>query len=70
MGLAPSNGMVKDYYDILERARGGPKVGKQDWDLEYITLPVRRLVKRYTLACFARNAPCIIVGDITPRAAQ
>jgi len=38
------------YLEIIDRSRSGPHVQKNDWDMEYIVLPVRRLVKQFNLA--------------------
>ena len=37
------------YLEIIDRARTGPPVSKDDWDFEHIVLPVKRLVKQYQL---------------------
>ena len=42
--------MIHSYLDILDRAKTGPLVSKTDWDMDYVVLPVRRLVKKYRLA--------------------
>jgi len=39
-----------NYLDIIGRSKTGPEVPKNDWDMEYIVLPVRRLIKKYALA--------------------
>ena len=42
--------MISSYLDILDRSKNGPLVSKSEWDMEYIVLPVRKLVKKYQLA--------------------
>jgi methylamine--corrinoid protein Co-methyltransferase len=39
-----------DYLEILERAHTGPKMAKDDWDMNKVLLPVRKLVKEYGLS--------------------
>ena len=41
--------MIHSYLDILDRAKTGQVVSKADWDMDYVVLPVRRLVKKYRL---------------------
>ncbi|MDP2964823.1 MAG: monomethylamine:corrinoid methyltransferase [Pelolinea sp.] len=41
--------MIHSYLDILDRAKTGLVVSKADWDMDYVVLPVRRLVKKYRL---------------------
>jgi methylamine---corrinoid protein Co-methyltransferase len=41
---------VIPYLEIIERAQNGPQVTKNDWDLEHIVLPVKRLLKKYQLS--------------------
>ena len=41
--------MIHSYLDILDRAKTGLIVSKADWDMDYVVLPVRRLVKKYQL---------------------
>ena len=38
-----------NYFDLIERFETGPQLAKEDWDLERVALPVRRLVKKYHL---------------------
>ncbi len=37
------------YLDLIERFNHGPQVAKDQWDLEYVALPIRKLVKKYRL---------------------
>jgi methylamine--corrinoid protein Co-methyltransferase len=41
--------MVNSYSEIWKRSVSGRQVGKSDWDLEHLVLPVRRLVSEYEL---------------------
>jgi len=41
--------MISSYLEILDRAKNGPQVSKQDWDMDHIVLPVRMLVRKYKL---------------------
>ena len=41
--------MVNSYSEVWKRSVTGRQVGKSDWDLEHIVLPVRRLVSEYEL---------------------
>jgi len=41
--------LIHSYLDILDRAKTGLIVSKADWDMDYVVLPVRRLVKKYQL---------------------
>lgn len=41
--------MIYSYLDILDRAKTGQSVKKCDWDMDFVVLPVRRLVKKYRL---------------------
>ncbi len=41
--------MINSYLEILDRAKNGPLVSKQDWDMDHIVLPVRQLVRKYQL---------------------
>jgi methylamine--corrinoid protein Co-methyltransferase len=41
--------MVSSYLEILERARAGPQVSKDDWDLDYIVLPTKHLISKYQI---------------------
>jgi methylamine---corrinoid protein Co-methyltransferase len=51
---------VIPYLEIIDRARTGPQVSKDDWDFEHIVLPVKRLVKQYQLAW---DANAIVPSD-------
>ncbi len=42
--------MISAYLDILDRSRNGPLISKADWDMEYIVLPVKELVRKYQLS--------------------
>jgi methylamine---corrinoid protein Co-methyltransferase len=39
-----------DYYQIIDRANGGPYLDEENWDLEKVSLITRRLVRKYKLA--------------------
>ena len=52
--------MKIDYLDIIDRANKGPRLKKQEWDFDYITMPVRRLVKKYDLSW---DKSIILPGD-------
>ena len=41
--------MIHSYLDILDRAKTGQLVKKSDWDMDFVVLPVRLLVKKYKL---------------------
>lgn len=41
--------MTNSYLDVLDRAKTGQPVSKSDWDMDFIVLPVRELVKKYHL---------------------
>jgi len=41
--------MIRSYLELLDRAKNGPQVSKQDWDMDHIVLPVRKLVRKYQL---------------------
>ena len=41
--------MIHSYLDILDRSKIGQLVEKSDWDMDFVVLPVRRLVKKYHL---------------------
>ena len=41
--------MINSYLDILDRAKTGQLVKKSDWDMDFVVLPVRLLVKKYKL---------------------
>jgi len=41
--------LINSYLDILDRAKTGQPLNKSDWDMDYIVLPVRDLVKKYQL---------------------
>jgi len=38
------------YLEILDRTKNGPPVAKNDWDMEYVVLPVQRLINKYQLS--------------------
>lgn len=42
--------MINSYLDILDRAKNSPLVSKEDWDMEHVVMPVRRLIKKYQLS--------------------
>ena len=37
------------YHDIMDRARSGPYITEEDWDLQKVALTTRQLVKKYKL---------------------
>ena len=37
------------YHDIMDRARSGPYITEEDWDLQKVALTTRQLVKKYNL---------------------
>jgi len=41
--------LIHSYLDILDRSKTGQLVEKSDWDMDFVVLPVRRLVKKYRL---------------------
>jgi len=41
--------LIHSYLDILGRSKTGQLVEKSDWDMDFIVLPVRQLVKKYHL---------------------
>jgi methylamine--corrinoid protein Co-methyltransferase len=41
--------LIHSYLDILDRAKTGQPVKKNDWDMDFVVLPVRQLVKKYHL---------------------
>jgi len=40
---------MHSYLDILDRAKTGQPVNKSDWDMDFIVLPVRNLVKKFRI---------------------
>jgi methylamine--corrinoid protein Co-methyltransferase len=38
-----------DYHDIMDRARSGPYISEEDWDLNKVAMSTRKLVKKYKL---------------------
>lgn len=51
--------MTLSFLDVLDRAYHGQEVAKDSWNMDYVVLPVRELVKKYDLA-YDRN---IIIPD-------
>ncbi len=41
--------MIYSYLDIVDRSKTGQQVKKADWDMDYVVLPVKQLVKKYDL---------------------
>ena len=41
--------MIHSYLDILDRSKTGQLVEKSDWDMDFVVLPIRQLVKKYQL---------------------
>ena len=41
--------MIFSYLDILDRAKTGPQVKKNDWDLEHVVIPTKQIVRKYDL---------------------
>jgi len=41
--------MIYSYLDILDRAKTGPVVKKDDWDLDWVALKTRAIVRKYGL---------------------
>ncbi|MDO4976268.1 MAG: monomethylamine:corrinoid methyltransferase [Eubacteriales bacterium] len=39
----------KQFFDLCKRSKRGKKIEKGDWDLDYITIPVKNLVEKYDL---------------------
>lgn len=37
------------YHDIMDRARSGPYISEEDWDLNKVAMTTRKLVKKYKL---------------------
>ena len=48
--------MIHSYLDILDRSKTGQSVNKNDWDMDFVVLPVRQLVAKYHLAWDKKNA--------------
>jgi len=42
--------MIRSYLDIIERSLTGPKVEKDEWDLEHIVMNTRKLVDKHELS--------------------
>ena len=40
---------MKSYLELIERAKTGPLVQKEDWDLEKVAITTKRLVKKYQI---------------------
>jgi methylamine--corrinoid protein Co-methyltransferase len=40
---------IYSYHDIMDRARSGPYLTEEDWDLQKVALTTRQLVKKYNL---------------------
>jgi len=40
---------IYSYHDILDRARSGPYMSEEDWDLKKVALTTRKLVRKYDL---------------------
>ena len=38
------------YLEILDRSKTGPQIMKNNWDMEYVVLPVQQIVKKYHLS--------------------
>ncbi len=51
--------MILSFLDILDRTQSGPEVTKDSWDMDYVVLPVRELVKKYAIS-YNRN---VVVPD-------
>lgn len=41
---------IYSYHDILDRARSGPYITEEEWDLQQVAMTTRKLVKKYNLA--------------------
>lgn len=41
--------MIYSYLDILDRAKTGPQIKKNDWDLEHVVIPTKQIVRKYDL---------------------
>lgn len=41
--------MIFSYLDILDRAKTGPQIKKNDWDLEHVVIPTKQIVRKYDL---------------------
>jgi len=48
--------LIHSYLDILDRAKTGQPVKKSDWDMDFVVLPVRELVKKYRLGWDKQHA--------------
>jgi methylamine--corrinoid protein Co-methyltransferase len=40
---------IFSYHDIMDRARSGPYISENDWDLKKVAMTTRKLVKKYKL---------------------
>lgn len=40
---------IFSYYDIMDRARSGPYISENDWDLKKVAMTTRKLVRKYKL---------------------
>ncbi len=47
--------MIYSYLDIIDRSKTGPQVKKADWDMEYVVLPTKKIVKKYDLSWDKRS---------------
>jgi methylamine---corrinoid protein Co-methyltransferase len=48
--------MIRSYLDILDRSKTGQLVEKNNWDMDFIVLPVIQLVEKYNLSWDKENA--------------
>ncbi len=42
--------MIRDFLELVERGHDGPRVKKDDWDLDYVAMPIAELVEKYELS--------------------
>lgn len=49
-----------DYYEVLDRANSGAYIAEEDWDLEKVSMSVRRLVRKHKLTW---DPQCVIPND-------
>lgn len=47
--------MIYSYMDVIDRAKNGPQVKKADWDMEYVILPTKKIIKKYDLSWDKRS---------------
>ena len=40
---------IYNYHDIMDRARSGPYITEEDWDLKKVAMTTRKLVRKYEL---------------------